>query len=250
MTRLVADAVSDAHIAGLDHDWALDLPEEPVVVVGDEARLQVLVNLLANARIHTLAGTAVTTSLSQEGGTAVLTVADDGPASPICCRRSSRGSRGATRRGRGAREPRRRAAAPASALPSSPQWSRRTTGRSRSEASPAERNSSSASPSPPKVHSRRTGRTNHLHSRLIEDRWSDCRSHRPAHADDGATEPDDLRRQRLTVGEEPGGARRPAGDHGGAVPVEPVSQRVGQRLLLGGRAGGRGELDGDVVRLQ
>jgi two-component system OmpR family sensor kinase len=80
VTRLVVDAVSDAHIAGLDHDWALELPEEPVVVVGDEARLQqVLVNLLANARIHTPAGTAVTTSLSQEGGTAVLTVADDGP---------------------------------------------------------------------------------------------------------------------------------------------------------------------------
>lgn len=80
VSRLVVDAVSDAHIAGLDHDWALDLPEEPVVVVGDEARLQqVLVNLLANARIHTPAGTAVTTSLSSEGGTAVLTVADDGP---------------------------------------------------------------------------------------------------------------------------------------------------------------------------
>ena len=80
VSMLVVDAVSDAHIAGLDHDWALDLPEEPVVVVGDEARLQqVLVNLLANARIHTPAGTAVTTSLSQEGGTAVLTVADDGP---------------------------------------------------------------------------------------------------------------------------------------------------------------------------
>lgn len=80
VSRLVVDAVSDAHIAGLDHDWALDLPEEPVVVVGDEARLQqVLVNLLANARIHTPAGTAVTTSLSREGGTAVLTVADDGP---------------------------------------------------------------------------------------------------------------------------------------------------------------------------
>lgn len=80
LSRLVVDAVSDAHIAGLDHDWALDLPEEPVVVVGDEARLQqVLVNLLANARIHTPPGTAVTTSLSREGGTVVLTVADDGP---------------------------------------------------------------------------------------------------------------------------------------------------------------------------
>lgn len=80
VTRLVVDAVSDAHIAGLDHDWALDLPEEPVVVVGDEARLQqVLVNLLANARIHTPPKTVVTTSLSREGDTAVLIVADDGP---------------------------------------------------------------------------------------------------------------------------------------------------------------------------
>ncbi|MDP9168469.1 MAG: HAMP domain-containing histidine kinase, partial [Actinomycetota bacterium] len=64
VSRLVVDAVSDAHIAGLDHDWALDLPEEPVIIVGDEARVQqVLVNLLANARIHTPAGTSVTTSL-------------------------------------------------------------------------------------------------------------------------------------------------------------------------------------------
>jgi two-component system OmpR family sensor kinase len=83
VSRLVVDAVSDAHVAGLDHDWALDLPEEPVTVVGDEARLQqVLVNLLANSRIHTPTGTSVTTSLTQEGDTAVLTVADDGPGIP------------------------------------------------------------------------------------------------------------------------------------------------------------------------
>lgn len=80
LSRLVVDAVSDAHVAGLDHDWALDLPEEPVVVIGDEARLQqVLVNLLANSRVHTPAGTSVTTSLTRDGDTAVLTVADDGP---------------------------------------------------------------------------------------------------------------------------------------------------------------------------
>ncbi|GLP74258.1 two-component sensor histidine kinase [Mycobacterium antarcticum] len=80
LSRLVVDAVSDAHVAGLDHDWALDLPEEPLTVVGDEARLQqVLVNLLANARIHTPAGTSVTTSLALDGAVAVLTVADEGP---------------------------------------------------------------------------------------------------------------------------------------------------------------------------
>lgn len=84
LSRLVVDTVSDAHVAGPDHQWSLDLPDEPVTVVGDEARLhQVLANLLANARIHTGAGTTVTTSLGQDAsGAAVLTVADDGPGIP------------------------------------------------------------------------------------------------------------------------------------------------------------------------
>ena len=83
LSRLVVDTVSDAHIAGPDHAWSLDLPEEPVVVIGDEARLhQILGNLLANARTHTPAGTTVTTSLAAIDGGAVLTVADDGPGIP------------------------------------------------------------------------------------------------------------------------------------------------------------------------
>ena len=66
LSRLVVDTVSDAHIAGPDHQWSLDLPDEPVVVTGDEARLhQVLANLLANARTHTPPGTSVTTSLAR-----------------------------------------------------------------------------------------------------------------------------------------------------------------------------------------
>jgi two-component system OmpR family sensor kinase len=80
LSMLIIDAVSDAHVAGPDHDWALDLPDEPVSVIGDEARLQqVLVNLLANARTHTPGGTSVTTSLAEDAGSAVITVSDDGP---------------------------------------------------------------------------------------------------------------------------------------------------------------------------
>lgn len=106
LSRLVVDTVSDAHIAGPDHQWSLDLPDEPVVVSGDEARLhQVLANLLANARTHTPAGTSVTTSLAvDDQGGAVLTVADDGPGippwlQPEVFERFARGDSSRSRRG-------------------------------------------------------------------------------------------------------------------------------------------------------
>jgi two-component system OmpR family sensor kinase len=83
LSRLLIDAVSDAHAAGPDHEWSLDLPEEPVLVDGDEARLhQVIANLLANARVHTPPGTQVIVSVSIDEDSAVLTVADDGPGIP------------------------------------------------------------------------------------------------------------------------------------------------------------------------
>lgn len=83
LSRVAVDAVSDAHVAGPDHQWELDLPEEPVIVDGDAARLhQVVTNLLANARIHTGPGTVVTTRLASDATHAVLTVIDNGPGIP------------------------------------------------------------------------------------------------------------------------------------------------------------------------
>jgi two-component system OmpR family sensor kinase len=83
LSQLVVDAVSDAHVAGPDHTWRLDLPEEPVTVLGDGPRLhQVLGNLLANARTHTPAGTTVQIGLSGGGDGATLVVADNGPGIP------------------------------------------------------------------------------------------------------------------------------------------------------------------------
>ncbi|WP_234588626.1 cell wall metabolism sensor histidine kinase WalK [Micromonospora sp. MH99] len=83
LSALVVDAVSDAHVAGPEHRWQLDLPEVVIRVPGDAARLhQVVANLLANARVHTPPGTTVTTTLAVEADTAVLTVADDGPGVP------------------------------------------------------------------------------------------------------------------------------------------------------------------------
>lgn len=80
LTRLTIDAVADASVAGPDHEWTLDVGDAPVVVAGDGARLQqVAVNLLANARVHTPAGTRVTAGVTAEAGCAVLRVHDDGP---------------------------------------------------------------------------------------------------------------------------------------------------------------------------
>lgn len=84
LTALVVDAVSDAHVAGPEHRWQLELPEVAIRVPGDAARLhQVVANLLTNARVHTPPGSTVTTTLAVDAASAVLTVADDGPGVPV-----------------------------------------------------------------------------------------------------------------------------------------------------------------------
>jgi two-component system OmpR family sensor kinase len=83
LSRIVVDAVSDAHAAGPDHTWDMELPEEPVDVLGDQARLhQVVVNLLANARVHTPAGSTVQVVLEQAETTVLIRVIDNGPGIP------------------------------------------------------------------------------------------------------------------------------------------------------------------------
>jgi two-component system, OmpR family, sensor kinase len=83
LTEMVVNAVSDAHAASPDHVWQLDLPDEPVEVEGDPARLhQIVANLLANARTHTAPGTVVRTSLSPEAGRVRISVRDNGPGVP------------------------------------------------------------------------------------------------------------------------------------------------------------------------
>ncbi len=92
LSALVVDALSDAHAAGPDHSWSLDLPTDsmdPVIVSGSPAQLhQVVANLLANARVHTPPGTDVRVSLSRQDGSrggqgmAVIEVADNGPGVP------------------------------------------------------------------------------------------------------------------------------------------------------------------------
>jgi two-component system OmpR family sensor kinase len=83
LSILLVGALSDAHAAGPTHVWKLDLPDDPVLVSGEPARLtQVVVNLLANARTHTPPGTVVTLALRPERDRAVMTVVDNGPGIP------------------------------------------------------------------------------------------------------------------------------------------------------------------------
>jgi len=122
LTGLVVDAVADAHAAGPDHRWLLDLPDGPVVVVGDAARLhQVVANLLTNARVHTPTGTTVRVAVRTEpgggsgggsdgsavltnDGVAVVEVVDDGPGIPAALLPDvfARFTRGDSSRGRSA----------------------------------------------------------------------------------------------------------------------------------------------------
>lgn len=80
LTQLALESLSDARPTAADHHWAIEVPDEPVVIIGDAGRMhQVVTNLLANARTHTPAGTTITLRVSEEDGAAVLRVHDDGP---------------------------------------------------------------------------------------------------------------------------------------------------------------------------
>ncbi|GAA4917276.1 two-component system OmpR family sensor kinase [Stackebrandtia albiflava] len=82
LRRLAADAVDDSEVTDRGHPVTLEAAEA-VYVRGDESRLrQVLANLLDNARRHTPEGTPVRVSVTADGDTAELRVADEGPGVP------------------------------------------------------------------------------------------------------------------------------------------------------------------------
>ena len=79
LSRLLLEAVDDARVVDRDRSWRLALPDEPITVTGDAARLhQVVTNLLTNARKYTPAGSTVTVTGTPQG----FTVHDDGPGFP------------------------------------------------------------------------------------------------------------------------------------------------------------------------
>lgn len=101
LSRLLLEATNDARVVDPDHQWRLSLPDAPLTVTGDAARLhQVLTNLLTNARKYTTAGSTITVTGTPDG----FSVHDDGPGfgpalAPRAFERFVRGDTARTRAG-------------------------------------------------------------------------------------------------------------------------------------------------------
>jgi two-component system OmpR family sensor kinase len=79
LTDLVTEAVESARAAGPEHPITLALPEE-AFVLGDARKIhQVVANLLANARIHTPAGTPIKVSIASNDDGTTISITDSGP---------------------------------------------------------------------------------------------------------------------------------------------------------------------------
>ena len=79
IAHLIKETVASASAAGPDHLINVQMPKE-LFVLGDSDRIyQVFTNLLANARVHTPAGTSIQVIARQEEDGVYVSVADNGP---------------------------------------------------------------------------------------------------------------------------------------------------------------------------
>ena len=77
--ELVQEAVTSAQAAGPDHTITTSIAPG-IATKGDADKIyQVVTNLLANARAHTPAGTAINVSVMKDGVDSLVTIADTGP---------------------------------------------------------------------------------------------------------------------------------------------------------------------------
>ena len=80
LAQIVRNALSDAYVTSPEHEWGAEGVEEPVLITGDGSAIhQVVVNLLANARVHTPPGTSVEVRVKQSSDKTVVQVEDSGP---------------------------------------------------------------------------------------------------------------------------------------------------------------------------
>jgi len=79
LAHLVSEAVESARAAGPNHPISVDLPAE-AFVLGDARKIhQVVANLLANARVHTPAGTQIDVSIETNDEGTTISIKDSGP---------------------------------------------------------------------------------------------------------------------------------------------------------------------------
>ena len=79
LAHVIREVVASAAAAGPVHPITVVMPKE-LYTLGDSDRIyQVFSNLLANARVHTPAGTPITVTARDEEDGAYITVADSGP---------------------------------------------------------------------------------------------------------------------------------------------------------------------------
>ena len=79
LAHVIEETVASASAAGPSHTITVEMPKE-LFVLGDSGRIyQVMTNLLANARVHTPAGTAIHVLARQEEDGVYISVSDNGP---------------------------------------------------------------------------------------------------------------------------------------------------------------------------
>ena len=79
LTELISETVESARAAGPEHPITTDFPAE-AFVLGDANKIhQVVANLLANARIHTPAGTPIEIKISSDDNGTSVSIKDFGP---------------------------------------------------------------------------------------------------------------------------------------------------------------------------
>ena len=79
LSALLQEAVTSAQAAGPDHTITTNIASG-ITTKGDADKIyQVVTNLLANARAHTPAGSAITVTVAKDGADSLVTIADNGP---------------------------------------------------------------------------------------------------------------------------------------------------------------------------
>jgi two-component system OmpR family sensor kinase len=101
LVSVVRDSLADALAVQPGRPARLVVPQSCSVIGDEDALRQVMANLLANVRVHTPPGTAVSVVLSTADRMATITVSDEGPGVPedLIERAFDRFARGADDRG-------------------------------------------------------------------------------------------------------------------------------------------------------